>query len=143
LGKGEDCSVPAVIFDNSSNDENSLSLDRWRVTSGERVVRSKISSELRRRDDSKLEVWESVRRRKGIICVREATKGRGGLPVKDGVVKAVPEGKWVSETSKEGGQEVDSLVFVFFSSVPFFSLLCQGNLFLVGRGRVSDIVSFV
>jgi hypothetical protein len=124
LGEGEDGSVPTVVFDNSSNDENSLSLDCWRITSGERVVRSKISSELRGRDDSKLEVWESVRRCKGITCVREATKGRAGLPVKDGVVKAIPEGEWVGETSKEGGQEVDSLAFVVFSSVPFFSLLC-------------------
>src|SRR5438105_188399 len=89
-GESEDGSVPTIVFDNSSNDENSLSLDRWRVTSGEWVVRSKISSELRRRDDSELEVWESVRRRKGIICVREATKGRAGLPVKDGVVKTIP-----------------------------------------------------
>jgi hypothetical protein len=66
LGEGEDGSVPAIVLDDSSNDENSLSLDRWRITSGERVVRSKISSELRGRDDSKLEVWESIRRRKGI-----------------------------------------------------------------------------
>jgi hypothetical protein len=96
-GEGEDGSVPTVIFDNSSNDENSLLLDRWRVTSGERVVRSKISLELCRRDDSKLKVWESVRRRKGIICVRAATEGRGGLPVKDWVVKAFPIGKGVGE----------------------------------------------
>jgi hypothetical protein len=52
LRDGEDGSVSAIVFDDSSNDENSLSLDRWRITSGERVVRSKISSELRGRDDS-------------------------------------------------------------------------------------------
>jgi hypothetical protein len=66
LGDCEDGSVPVIVLDNSSNDENSLSLDRWRITSGEWVVRSKISSELRGGDDSGLEVRESVRRRKGI-----------------------------------------------------------------------------
>jgi hypothetical protein len=116
LGEGEDGSVPTVVFDNSSNDENSLSLDCWRVTSGEWVVRSKISSELCRRDDSKLEVWESVRRRKGIICVRVATAGRGGLPVKDWVFKTFPKGKGVGEMVEEGGKKGDSSVFVFFSS---------------------------
>jgi hypothetical protein len=124
LSDGKDGLVPTVVLDNSSNDENSLSLDRWRITSGERVVRSKISSELCRGDDSELEVWESVRRRKGIICVREATKGRGGLPVKDGVFETLPEGEWVGETPKEGGQEVNSSVFAFFASIPFCSLLC-------------------
>ena len=66
LSDGEDGSVLTVVLNNSSNDENSLSLDRWRITSGEWVVRSKISSELRGGDDSGLEVRESVRRRKGI-----------------------------------------------------------------------------
>jgi hypothetical protein len=126
-GEGEDGSVPTVIFDNSSNDENSLSLNCWRITSGERVVRSKISLELCRRDDPKLEVWESVRRRKGIICVRVATAGRGGLPVKDWVVKAFPKGKGVGETTEEGGKGVDHLVFIFFSSVLLVGLFSQGN----------------
>jgi hypothetical protein len=123
-GEGEDGSVPTVVFDNSSNDENSLSFDRWRVTSGERVVRSKISLELCRRDDPKLEVWESVRRRKGIICVRVATVGRGGLPVKDWVVKTFPIGKGVGEMVEERGKEGDSFVFVFSSSFRLVGLLC-------------------
>jgi hypothetical protein len=123
LGEGEDGSVPTIVLDNSPNDENSLSLDRWRITSGKWVVRSKISSELCGRDDSKLEVWESIRRCKGISCVRVATAGRGGLPVKDWVVKMFPEGKRVGETSEEGGEEVNSLVFAFFSSVSLVSLL--------------------
>jgi hypothetical protein len=121
---GEDGSVPTVIFDDSPNNENSLSLDCWRVTSGEWVVRSKIASKLRGGDDSKLEVWESVRRRKGIICVRAATEGRGGLPVKDRVLETFPEGEGVSEVSKEGGQGVNGVLFVFFASVSFCSLLC-------------------
>jgi hypothetical protein len=123
-GKAKDGSVPTIIFDNSSNDENSLSLDHWRVMSAEQVVRSKVSSELCRRDDSKLEVWESVRRCKGIICMREATKGRGGLPVKDWVVKVFPIGKGVSEVMEEGGEKGDSSVFLFFSSSKIVSLLC-------------------
>jgi hypothetical protein len=122
-GKAKDGSVPTIIFDNSSNDENSLLLDCWRVMSAERVVRSKVSSELCRRDDSKLEVWESVRRRKGIICMREATKGRGGLPVKNWVIKVFLIGKGVSEVMKEGGEEGDSSVFLFFSSSKIVSLL--------------------
>jgi hypothetical protein len=124
FGEGEDGSVPAIVLDNSSNDENSLSLDRWRVTSGEWVVRSKIFLELCGRDDSKLKVWESVRRCKGIICVRVATEGRGGLPVKDWVVKVFPIGKGVSEVMKEGGKEGNSFLFVFSSSFQVVSLLC-------------------
>jgi hypothetical protein len=57
--------------------------------------------------------------------VRVATSGRGGLPVKDGVVEAIPEGKGVGETSEESGEEVNRLVFSFFSSLLLFSsLLC-------------------
>jgi hypothetical protein len=56
--------------------------------------------------------------------VRVATAGRGGLPVKDRVVKTLPEGKGVGELSEEGGEEVNSLVFSFFSSVLLVNLLC-------------------
>jgi hypothetical protein len=71
-----------------------------------------------------LEVWESVRRCKGIICVREATLGRGGLPVKDWVVEVLPVSKGVSEVMEKGGEEGDCLVFLFFSSMKVVSLLC-------------------
>ena len=56
--------------------------------------------------------------------MRVATSGRGGLPVKDGVVKAVPEGKGVGEALEEGSEEVNGLVFSFFSSL----LLCSSLL---------------
>jgi hypothetical protein len=142
-GEAKDGAVPAIILNNSSNDENSLSLDRWRVTSGKWVVRSKISSELCGRDDSKLKVWESVRRCKGITCMREATEGRGGLPVKDWVVKMFPIGKGVGEVKEEGGKEGNSFIFLFFSSSQIVGLLCQGNKLFIGCWGISDVVSFV
>jgi hypothetical protein len=78
-----------------------------------------------------LEVWESVRRHKGIICVREATLGRGGLSVKDWIVKVFPVGEGVSEVMEEGGEKGGCFVFLFFSSAKVFSLLCQGYKFLI------------
>jgi hypothetical protein len=53
-----------------------------------------------------------------------ATAGRGGLPVKDRVVKTIPEGEGVGEPSEEGGKKVNGLVFSFFSSVLLVNLLC-------------------
>jgi hypothetical protein len=71
-----------------------------------------------------LEVWESVRRHKGIIYMREATLGRGGLSVKDWIVKAFPVGKGVSEVMEEGGEKGGCSVFLFFSSAKVISLFC-------------------
>jgi hypothetical protein len=107
------------------------------------VIKSKVSSELCRRDNSKLEVWESVRRCKGIICMREATEGRGGLPVKDWVVKAFPIDKGVSEVMEEGHKEGDSSVFLFFSSSRIVSLFSQRNKLFIGSRGISDVMSFI
>jgi hypothetical protein len=78
-----------------------------------------------------LEVWESVRRCKGISCVRETSAGRGGLPVKDGVIKVLPIGERISEVMEEGGEEGGSSIFLLFSSAMIISLLHQGYQFLI------------
>jgi hypothetical protein len=59
--------------------------------------------------------------------MREATKGRAGLPVKDRIVKMFPVGKGVSEMMEEGEEKGGSLVFFCFSSVGMrivINLLC-------------------
>jgi hypothetical protein len=56
--------------------------------------------------------------------VREATEGRGGLPVKDWVLKMFPIGEGFGEVMKEGCKEGNRFVFLFFSSFFVSGLLC-------------------
>jgi hypothetical protein len=78
-----------------------------------------------------LEVWESVRRCKGISYVRETTEGRGGLPVKDGVIIVLPIGERISEVMEERGEEGSCSIFLLFSSAMIVGLLHQGYKCLV------------
>jgi hypothetical protein len=47
IGETKDGSVPAIVFDNSSDNENPVSLDSWRITFAKQIVWSEIATELR------------------------------------------------------------------------------------------------
>jgi hypothetical protein len=56
--------------------------------------------------------------------VRETSEGRGGLPVKDGVIVVFPIGEGVSEVMEEGREGGSCSIFLLsFSSVMIISLL--------------------
>jgi hypothetical protein len=48
--------------------------------------------------------------------MRETSEGRGGLPVKDGVIKVFPIGERISEVTEEGGEEGCCSVFLLLFS---------------------------
>jgi hypothetical protein len=57
--------------------------------------------------------------------MRETREGRGGLPVKDGVIKVFPIGERFSEVTEERGEEGCCSVFLLlFSSAIVVSLFC-------------------
>ena len=82
-------------------------------------IRSKVISlanskslELSRRDDPEIKIWLCVWGCKGLICVREATKGRVGLPIKDRVLETFPLSEGIGEVMEEGGKGGCSMVFL-------------------------------
>jgi hypothetical protein len=57
--------------------------------------------------------------------MRETSEGRGGLPVKDGVIKVFLIGEGLSEVMEEGREEgCCPIFFLLFSSAMGVSLLC-------------------
>jgi hypothetical protein len=102
VSNGQDGSVPPVIFHQSPDNEKGVSADCRRIIPVLWVHIITTSLELRWQDDSESEVWECVRRRKGIICVREAREGRAGLLVNNGVLEALPVCEGIGEIPEEG-----------------------------------------
>ena len=67
--------------------------------------------------------------------MREATKGRAGLPVKDWVLKTFPLSEGVGEVMEEGGKGRCSVVFLLRLSsmnVEVFNLFSKSYKLFVG-----------
>ena len=145
VGDREDCSIPPIVINNSSNDEIGVSMNCRRVMPSNWVKSRAISLQLCGRDDSEAEVGQCVQRCKGIICIREATKGRAGLPVKDRVLVAFSVSERIGESIEEGDKLGNPWICKRFSRMDMrvLGLFGQGSKLFIGSWWFGDIVSFV